>query len=190
MKLIGLHGPARCGKDTVAWYLTKYHGYEQAAFAGPVKRMIESLLGMHPNTLEEMKDQTLSHLGCTPRVLLQTLGTEWGRDIVGPRMSPGSGLWVRMMEERLDLMEEFGMYDVVITDVRFQDEADFIHRLGGVVVHVRREDRPTIATPDHASEQGITFDPKRDFKLANTTTKEDLKARVEVLADMVEADCG
>jgi hypothetical protein len=93
------------------------------------------------------------------------------------------------MEERLDLMQEMEM-DPVITDVRFQDEADLIHRLGGVVVHIRREGRPLIATPGHSSELGIKFDTKKDFKLANTTTIGDLQERIEVLADMVTMDCG
>ena len=185
MKLLGLHGTARCGKDTVAAFLEEY-GFQSTAFARPLKDMLGALLQMNDTVLEEMKDKTLE-LGCTPRVLMQTLGTEWGRDIVGGLISPGESLWVRLMRERLDMHYRLGI-DTVLTDVRFQDEADLIHELGGAVVHIYRNRTDMIATPDHKSEKGILFAAKGDYVLANHTTLKDLESRISVLVEMVEAD--
>ncbi len=43
---------------------------------------------------------------------------------------------------------------VAITDIRFNNEAAFVHRRGGVVVHVSRPGLPEIAG-HHASENGL-----------------------------------
>lgn len=47
MKLIGLIGRARVGKDTVAEHLRTYHGFSQYAFATPIKDTLTVAFGNH-----------------------------------------------------------------------------------------------------------------------------------------------
>jgi dephospho-CoA kinase len=98
MKLIGVTGFARSGKDTVGQILVREHNYVRFAFADPIKKMIADMLEMPLHKLEELKDQQLVHLdGLTPRYLMQTLGTEWGRDMIH------KDLWVRLLREKIVL---------------------------------------------------------------------------------------
>jgi hypothetical protein len=74
-------------------------------------------------------EKTGKHI--TPRYMLQLMGTEAGRDVFH------KDLWILSLEKKL------GMYkDVVIADVRFPNEIDFIQRMGGFVVRVKRGDDP------------------------------------------------
>ena len=107
-----------------------------------VSRLLKGMLaylmaqrGVTPNDIDRMLEGDLKEEACfcdvTPRLMMQTLGTDWGRELLG------AGFWVRMAEE--DIAEELQRGNsVVVDDIRFQNEVDMIRRLGGTVVHVVR----------------------------------------------------
>ncbi len=99
-----------------------------------------------------LKEQPTT-LGFSYRHLMQTLGTEWGRDTLAP------SFWLRIAQMKLDEARRQGAH-VVISDVRYENEAEFICRNGG---HLVRITRPTAegARPvrDHSSEGGLVVDP-------------------------------
>jgi hypothetical protein len=66
----------------------------------------------------------------TPRLALQLLGTEAGRDVFH------KDIWVN------SLLKRAGDKDVVITDVRFKNELKFIQKNDGIVVRVKRGPEP------------------------------------------------
>jgi hypothetical protein len=85
--------------------------------------------------------------GRTPRVAMQTLGTDWGRNMVGP------DLWVNATMLRVDADLARGLV-VVIDDLRFDNEALAIRKRGGLVVQL---ERPGVSyTGEHASEVGVS----------------------------------
>mgnify|MGYP000008513824 CR=1 FL=1 len=150
MILIGIAGPAQSGKSSLAGEfrrLVEFRGqkYREQPFAGPLKRMLASI-GVDVSDLS--KNAPVAFLGgrITPRIMMQTLGTEWGRSLT-------PDLWLRVWQHELD-----GTAHVVtVPDVRFDNEADLIRGLGGVIIHVQR--KPTadmLAVPAHASETGVT----------------------------------
>ena len=141
MKLIGLIGRARVGKDTVAEHLRIYHGFSQYAFADPMKDMLEVVFGDRFRTGD--REAPIDWLGKSPRHLMQTLGTEWGRNCVHP------DLWTLLAEREVEYHAKY-RYNLVISDVRFHNEADMILRHGGELWHVLRGDAPVVAT--HGSE--------------------------------------
>ncbi len=110
--LIGLTGHKRAGKNTVADWLTQYHGYHQIAFAEPIKQMIAGMLNETVETLERLKDENVDWLDQTRRYLLQTLGTNYGRDCIHPN------IWIKIA-----LRKTVGYSRCVFTDVRFKNEA-------------------------------------------------------------------
>ncbi|HHK4489846.1 TPA: deoxynucleotide monophosphate kinase, partial [Pseudomonas aeruginosa] len=59
----------------------------------------------------------------------------------------------------------------VISDVRFDNEADWIRAKGGVVVHLRRQGAADVAA--HSSESGIT-PGARDLFISNDGSLNDL----------------
>lgn len=145
--IIGFSGPAGAGKSTAANFLVKLHGFRLVKFAGPLKAMLRAIMpGDDMNEWIEgaLKGTVHPVLGQTPRHAMQTLGTEWGRACMG------SDFWVNLARH-----EVAGGDDVVIDDVRFQNEYEMITGLGGKVIQIR----PKVMTHfRHISEVGCAFD--------------------------------
>jgi len=142
--IIALSGPAGCGKSTAAIYLVVQHGFVRVKFAAPLKAMIAAL-GFGDAEIEGgLKERPHPLLaGKTPRHAMQTLGTEWGRNCIGPDF--WVGLWERTV---CDVLDHGGR--VVVDDCRFDNEAACVRRLGGRVV--RLTGRGGIIPGAHASE--------------------------------------
>lgn len=162
MKLIGIHGRARSGKDTAADYLVRYHGFERYSFADPLKAGIEVMLDWgSEHTHGDLKDQVDPTYGFSPRHAMQTLGTDWARDCLR------EDLWLVVADKKLE-----GKERVVIPDVRFDNEADFIRDKGGVIVHLHRSKIQKVEY--HASEEGILME-KEDYFIKNDYSIEELE---------------
>ena len=184
-QLIGLCGAAGSGKSTVAAILEQW-GYTRLRFAGPLKNMLAVLLaagGVDHPTQRRMLEGDLKELphpilqGQSPRRAMQTLGTEWGRECIGP------DFWVGITAARADALLAEGRC-VVIEDVRFPNEAAMVKGTGVATKHTRRElwqlaGRGGIQG-DHPSE-GQDLQP--DMVLHNTGSLERLEA--EVLAEIL-----
>jgi len=162
LQLVGLTGPAGAGKDSAADHLCAKYGFVRAAFADPIRDMLAQLLealGVDHAVMTErhLKEQPLIDLhDKSSRQLMQTLGTEWGRKLVG------ANLWVRAMEVRMGLSTGAPVNDrIVITDVRFANEAEMIKAYGGEILAIDRPgfswSNPTLVgqTGLHPSEAGI-----------------------------------
>lgn len=128
--LIGLTGRKGAGKDAMASVLIEM-GFENVKFAGALKSMVEALLryqGVDEDTIGRMIEGDLKEVesdylaGRTPRYVMQTIGTEWGRDLVG------TDLWVNCALNRAATLPQ-----AVITDVRFPNECDAVQQRGGSV---------------------------------------------------------
>lgn len=146
--LIGLCGAAGSGKDTVASMLT---GFYRVAFADPLYEMVSIVTGLLPEDLQdrEVKEQEIDWIGKSPRQMLQTLGTEWGRDTIS------QSLWIDIGMRRIERLLADGR-NVVVTDVRFDNEAAAIKAAGGEVWKVLRgEGCVKGVSMRHASEGGI-----------------------------------
>lgn len=171
--LIGLAAKAQSGKTTVANMLLERYGYGHVSFAEPIRQFISSLTGISREDLEkaEFKEAVVPWIGRSPRFMMQTLGTEWGRDTIL------ADFWIkRAMREVNDL--SWGRIPAVISDVRFDNEAKVIREAGGYVIHLSRPDALVVAS--HPSEAGVTRHPT-DFTIVNDGTLEDLSRNVDDL---------
>jgi hypothetical protein len=150
-KLIGLAGPARVGKDTVANLLVKAFPAKAVAFADPIRSMLAAGFGFGQEHFNgPLKEQPIDWIGKSYRQMAQTLGTEWGRHCVNEQ------LWVLRAYEKVKEFHSQGFH-AVITDVRFPNEAEFVRSKGGVIWHIRREGIQAVSA--HASEAGVEFKP-------------------------------
>lgn len=183
MQLVGLSGYARTGKDTVAKILTDDHGLERRAFADRLRDALYALDpmigGIVPHDGSETNPVRYAHLIDTcggyesarqtlyaPEIrrLLQRLGTEVGRRILG------EDVWVNLA--LADLGAE-GRY--VFSDVRFINEARAVVERGGQVWRVHR---PGVGPAnDHISEVGLDDWPY-DRHVHNAGTLHELEAVV------------
>lgn len=167
MKLIGLHGLPRSGKDTVAKMLHGLYGFERRAFADPLKQAAAALLNRplyqcHGESGFD-REAVMPEWGFSMRWFLQMLGTECMRDQIH------QDFWLKRMEASLDPWGAF-----VITDVRFQNEADFIHSRGGWILEIRRSG---ISGSAHSSDRPL----QADRVLHNDGSLEDLKHKILTL---------
>ena len=167
---VGISGKGRSGKDTLAEMLATelnkgaYPPYVMMAFANELKLKCQ-----------EAFDLTWEQL--------------WGDDKEKPDerypKPDGSGFWTAR-----EIMQEFGAFyrtidkefwikhlykvaaekeytNVIITDVRYLNEADFIINGGGYVVRVERENKDTVHNEEHPSEVELDNYNKFDFTVIN-----------------------
>lgn len=158
-QVIGLCGRIGAGKTTLANHL-RYKGASGVSFADPLKGMLHALGVPLANIYGTPEDklQPLEILcGRSARYAAQTLGTEWGREIIG------DDLWVNAWMIRARRTLEAKCF-VVADDLRFPNEVAAVRSLGGIVIRVVRPDLPLdVAT--HASEQSDKL--KVDYELIN-----------------------
>jgi hypothetical protein len=164
MKLIGITGPAGAGKSSFAAHLCHRHGFHELAFADPVYAMAAVVLDMSPEEFRAMcanrnfKESPLHFIDRSPRQLLQTIGTEWGRDLID------GDLWVKLLALRvqtLTLTPNAPRF-IVVSDVRFENEAAFI-RQHGTLLHIARPDIERHS--QHVSENGVAFNHRDQLVL-------------------------
>lgn len=164
--IIGLHGRAGAGKDTIAQHLRDRHNYSTLAFATPVKDMLIALGVPRANLTDSvLKEQTIDWIGQSPRQLMQTLGTAWGRGMVDDE------LWLRHAERRMHYLRKVSPH-ICITDVRYPNEARWVRAQGGRVWHILRDGKIT-AYADHSSESPLPIEDD-DRTLINNGTIDDL----------------
>jgi len=152
MKIIGITGKARSGKDTLAEYLVEHHGFLKLSFAEPIRRFVSDITGHSVEDLADgpLKEENLGWIDTTPRRLMQTVGTEWGRQMVDP------DLWLKVAHRRIRDARRAGVPGIVISDVRFNNEAEFVRRWDGEVIRIERPGVEAVAA--HASEAGVSDD--------------------------------
>lgn len=150
--LIGLTGFAGCGKDTAAGFLVRDHGFTRVALADPLRQMLYALnpiVGARGGVAVRVAD-LVDELGWDAakrehqeiRALLQRLGTEAGRAVLGERV------WVD-----LGMLRARCVNHAIITDVRYMNEAHAILDSGGEVWRITR---PGVGPVNgHVSDAGL-----------------------------------
>lgn len=174
--LVGVAGKARSGKDTIGNYLINQHQFVRYAFADPLKKACSEMFGVPLNYFydDDKKEVDLPFWGMSPRKMAQLLGTEGGRELFG------KDIWVKraLSFYNLELPEESN--GMVITDVRFDNEADFIRDNGGLMIHVERPGADgVVGVVGHASEAGI-MEKSEDIHIVNDGTLDQLYENVDV----------
>ena len=207
--LIGVVGFIGSGKGTVG-DLLEQRGFIKDSFAKPLKDACAVMFGWPRDLLEgdteesrnwrEQPDDFWSEkMGkkFSPRLALQLLGTEAGREVFH------KDIWVN------SLLKRAGDKNVVITDVRFKNELKFIQKNNGVVVRVKRGPEPEwyedaikvnkgdryigwALAKDRLKRKGIHVSEtdwvgsKFDYTIENDGTLEDLGKKVDGLLQFIK----
>ena len=193
--LVGIVGFMGSGKGTVGEILAE-SGFITDSFARPLKDAVSIIFDWPRKLLEG--DTALSRKWreepdafwsekfgrpFSPREALQLMGTEAGRDVFH------NDLWV------ISLINRSKGKDVVVTDVRFQNEIKYIQDNGGIVIRVKRGEDPswfdTVASTNYLSDDIIDSLPHRsewdwvgcdfDHIITNDGTLQQLREKVEAI---------
>lgn len=184
--LIGLCGAAGAGKNAVAEILQNTHGFMGFAFADPLYRAVEAITGVPAERLRDrkLKEEPIGWIGRSPRQLLQSLGTEWGRQMVR------DDLWIQIAMQKVVRCQAAlrGRGGVAITDCRFDNEAVAIKEAGGIIWRVDRRGSCLAGdTASHSSEAGIA-EYLIDAVIENNGTLHDLANRVNAAMPTLQAN--
>lgn len=164
-KIIGISGYARSGKDTFynrsALHL-KSRNLESIryAFADALKEELDGLLKEHVGIsafTEKDKEKELI------RPLLVTYGTELRRQL-------NPNCWIDKIKSRVLADAGEGKY-VFITDVRFENEAQWVKSQGGTMVYVERDSIKPANGEEH--RQNVRMRKYLDYKIFWDTFGED-----------------
>lgn len=181
-RIIALCGFTGVGKDTVARVMCEQHGFARAAFADPMRAMLLALDPIIPlgwqdangggyerlssllHGADSVSFDTAKRKYPEVRRLLQRLGTEAGREVLG------DDIWIRLAMEKIA-----GRAKVVVTDLRFENEYQALYNRNAVFVHVTRPEHGPIN--NHQSEQ-LDYARIADYIIANDGTTDDLMQKV------------
>jgi len=172
--LVGFLGEKRSGKDTSADYLCESN-FIKLAYAEPLKEICKILFFFNDEQLFGNAKEVIDPFWKkTPREIYQEIGTDIFRDDI-TKIFPHikDDFWVIHMGRRLEYLEE---KNIVISDVRYQNEIDQIHKLGGVVIKIIRPDLEN--NDSHKSEKGIDDLVGFDYTIINNQTKKDLYNKI------------
>jgi hypothetical protein len=168
--IIGLTGYAQSGKDTLASILVEKYGYSRIAFADKIRDFlygINPMVGCSPTgylqDLVNLVGWDKAKQEPQVRRLLQDLGIS-ARDLIA------EDIWVTAALSNVGKDQR-----VVITDVRFENEASMIKSMGGQLWRVKRAGVGPVN--DHVSESELDG-CKVDQIFVNNGTLEDLKVLI------------
>jgi hypothetical protein len=160
-------GPKGVGKSTLATAITKNHGWmRRMSFARPIRKMLEGIgVTEYYHTWYKNKPIPTIPGNPTARMLMQTLGTEWGRDTVHPN------IWVNAAI--IDIKEAMKEKDVYVDDCRFPNEAKAVLDAGGVIIRILPNPEWDVQDDVHESERYWREMPA-SHELVNDGTEADL----------------
>lgn len=161
--LIALCGRRRSGKDTVATHLVQAHGFRHHKISQPLKDAMACLFGFDAADMEtDRKELVHPAWNVSPRTLMQYIGTDVFRvDIQTVIPGIGDTFWVKRFSESVRRSTGDGA-PIVVSDLRFMNEYDYLKKEWGDNFRVLRIDRSGAHAEDtHVSEleyQRIPYD--------------------------------
>lgn len=168
--VIGFTGLIGAGKTTAALHLVERYKFARVRFAGPLKAMCRAL-GMSEREIDGDLKEAPSDLlgGKTPRWAMQSIGTEWGRNLIC------DDLWIRAWHRACNEIPDGT--GIVVDDVRFENEVAAVRACNGLVIRI---ERVGVETSRHASEQQ-SFAP--DLAIKNDGSVLALTAAVDYILE-------
>lgn len=155
--LIGVTGYAQHGKDTTGSFLEEHYGGQKVAFADQLRSLamyVDPWVRPYDPRFQSPKDVSALRYS----ELLDAVGYENAKRFpevrqflvdlgIGVRMYLGEDAWVKALELRIMPAVVAGA-NVVVTDVRFPNEAEFIREYGKLL----RVERPGVEAVPHGSD--------------------------------------
>ena len=183
--MIGFLGKKGRGKNTAGHYFVEL-GYTERAFAEPIKKGIQPWFHFTDEQLfTDQKEEKDEMWGVSPRQVLQFVGTDLVRESFS-KLIPGIGknFWIKVADVwyKRDIHKHKGL--VVWTDVRFQNEVDYIKQNGGKVYKIVRPELDHLEEnqKNHSSETELDKIKNIDGVIINDGSIKDLYSKLSIFA--------
>ncbi len=177
--IIGISGKLGSGKSYISEQIKNRfleHNFIEKSFAYNLKKIVSILTGIDINTIttREIKQKYLQEWGMTVGEMFQKVGTDCMRNHLN------NNVWI---------ISTFSKYteeqNWIISDVRFINEADYIKKLGGILIRLEgdpqniRQNDPR--NSNHPSEKEL--DNFNNFDMTLLTSAE---ANIDNLINYIE----
>ncbi|ARF09646.1 deoxynucleoside monophosphate kinase [Indivirus ILV1] len=180
--LIGVLGHKFSGKDTTANYLIKKYNFKRIAFADPLKEACRILFNFDDDQLYGDKKEIIDQRwGIMPRTAFQYLGTDIFRNKINeiiPNIE--SSFWVKLCMDNYEKNKKLD-YNVVISDVRFQNEINAIREKNGIIIKIIR---PNLQVNDNHASENIS-ELNGDYEIYNDGSLEDLYGKIDKILENI-----
>lgn len=146
-------------------------------------KIVSYLNNLYPDTQHRTLQKYL--IKTTPRLLLQLIGTECGRNIIHP------DVWVNSLMVDYKVLDDSPIYsgdkmidqgliypNWLVTDIRFPNEVKAIKDREGIIIRI---ERPGTETSDHYSETALDNYKDWDEVIVNDGTMDDLLEKVKLI---------
>jgi dephospho-CoA kinase len=170
--VVGLTGAAYSGKSTAEKYLADNYNFLGLSFAGPLKESCIVKYGIPRENCYDpkLKEVIIPEWGVSARKILQIEGTEMTRMELPKHIPSASDFWVKRL---LVEINKRPFDDIVVSDVRFDNEVDALHKIGATIIKIERGEQKEAT---HASEKGIS---NPDFVLKNNGTIDEFYSNLQ-----------
>jgi len=178
--IIGIIGKKYHGKDTVAEFMKECGHFEQMAFAEPLKEACRALFSFDDDQLYGDKKEVVDEFWkITPRKVYEFIGTDICRKQMNTIIPVKEDFWVECMRRRLKNVEG----NIIISDIRFPNEAKLVKDMGGFTIKVSR---PVIEDDDDQHESESLIDCiDFDYAINNTGSLEELRLKVHLTMELL-----
>lgn len=206
MIIVAFTGEAGSGKDTCGEVLIKNHGFKKLSFAGPLKQLLSDTFNIPISSFEDrvLKDQLheslltlstdilnilLNNLDKLHKVeydkktiidkfagtniksirqLMQLVGTE----VVRTHIS--GNYWIDLLQKKIEESDS----NVVITDVRLNNEKAMLKKLKALIIRVKRPGYENKSS--HASENEFGEDSEYAVVVQNNGCRVALQSEIDL----------
>ena len=185
MLLIGVAGQKYNGKDTIADYLVSEYGFIKLSFADALKEMCKVLFNFNDEQLYGSEKESIDDFwGIKPRDAFTYFGTDIMRKQLNNLIpNINENFWIKCLEKKMvNLKKNNENIKIVIADVRFENEVNFIKSYNGLIIRVIRPDK--ILYDCHESEKNI-LDLSVDYEIMNNSTLNHLYQQVNKIIKLL-----
>ena len=190
MTLIGFCGKKRSGKDTSANILIEKYNFKKYAFADALKDACKTIFLFSDEQVNGSKKEVVDkRWGVSPREVFQKFGTDMFRNNIDkyiPQLeNVKDDFWVYRFKLWYEKIKKKHPYqNIVITDVRFPNEAKIIKELGGYIIKINRPVFRKKKEDNHISEQHIKT-IRSDYEIYNNNTIKRCQEKVLIIYDSI-----
>lgn len=184
-KIIGVLGNKHHGKDTLSDYICAKYGHQKTHMGLELKIGVgKHLFGFTEEQMfGSLKEVVDPFWEVSPRNVYQFIGTEVFRKYINSILpNVGDRFWIKCFEKKYLSTNDYENINFVISDIRFQNEVDWLHDNNNIVIKIVRSS--LIENVDnHESESGVNEIKGYDHIIYNDGTIDDLYRNLDKLIE-------